>query len=205
MKKMFRFFAIAAIAFGMTMNVACDKDDNGEEGGGGNTDNLPTTINENFDNAGIPAGWSVIDADGDGDTWVNSIDLLQSGYGYQSAGCAVSRSYDNNSGPLTPDNYLVTPKIYIDGTTLTWMVAEQDSQYPNEHYSVEVGTVNNGQFTSKGVLFEETFSGYDKAQSSWFQRSVDLSQYKGQSLQIAFRHYNCTDQFYLLIDDVKVQ
>ena len=60
MKKVFRFFAIAAIACGMTMAVSCNKDDNGENGGnggnggGGNTENLPTTIDENFNN-GLPS------------------------------------------------------------------------------------------------------------------------------------------------------
>jgi len=208
MKKYFRFFAIAAIALGMTMAVSCKKDEeeNGGNGNGGsNTENLPTTLSENFDNSGIPSGWIVIDADGDGDTWMNTIDLLQSGYGHESAGCAMSKSYDNNVGELTPDNYLVSPKIYIDGTKLTWFVAAQDASFPNEHYSVEIGTVNNGTFTSKAVIFEETFSGYSKAQSSWFQRTVDLSAYNGQSVQIAFRHYDCTDNYFLLIDDVKVQ
>ena len=63
MKKAFRFFAIAAIAFGMTMAVSC-KPDEGDDNG--NNDNGPEVlIDEAFEN-GIPSDWSNIDADGDG-------------------------------------------------------------------------------------------------------------------------------------------
>lgn len=208
MKKAFKFMAIAAIAFGMSMTVACtdDSENSGNgNGNGGNTENLPTTIDENFDN-GMPSDWTCIDADGDGIDWMCTSDVLGSGYGRNSSeGCAMSQSYDNNIGVLYPDNYLVSPKIKINGSTLTWYVAAQDANYPEEHYAVEVGTIENGKFTRKATVFEETFSGSSKAQTSWYQRSVDLSAYNGQGLQIAFRHYNCSDMFFLLIDDVKVQ
>ena len=202
MKKVFRIFTIAAIAFGMTMAVSC-KDDNEEEGGttGGNTENLPTTLDETFAN-GIPTTWTNIDADGDGYMWMSTEGALADADGN---GAVFSQSYNNNFGPLTPDNYLVTPKLYIDGTTLTWQVAAQDANYPNEHYAVLVGTVENGVFVSQGTLFEETFSGTSKAATAFYNRSVSLADYNGKSLCIAFRHYNCTDVFYLNIDNVKVQ
>lgn len=210
MKKMFRFFTIAALAFGMTMAVGCGKPDDGEDngggnGGGGNTENLPTTLNETFDN-GIPSTWTTIDADGDGYNWRSTLEVTGSTLADADGNGAVfSQSYDNTDGVLNPDNYLVTPKIYIDGTTLTWQVAAQDASYPNEHYAVLVGTIENGVFVSKGTLFEETFSGTSKAATSFYNRSVSLADYKGQSLCIAFRHYNCSDMFYLNIDNVKVQ
>ena len=210
MKKVFRIFTIAAIAFGMSMTVACTDDNegggnnNGNGGNGGNTENLPTTIDENFDN-GI-SNWTVIDADSDGDSWIISTDVLGEGYGHNgSTGCALSKSYDNNIGVLYPDNYLVSKKIYInDGAKLTWFVAAQDASYPEEHYSVEIGTVQNGTFNKIATIFEETLTA-KKAQSSWYNREVNLSQYKGQSVQIAFRHHNCSDMYFLLVDDVKVQ
>ena len=37
---------------------------------------------------------------------------------------------------------------------------------------------------------------------SWVKRSVDLSSYAGKNVNIAFRHHNVTDQYYLLIDDI---
>ena len=212
MKKVFKFMAIAAIAFGLTMNVACKGDEEEEGGGNGgnntpveNPDNLPVTIDENFD-GGLGA-WTIIDADGDGSTWVSSADAMAEGYGHEgSTACALSKSYDNSIGALTPDNYLVSEKLWIkDGTTLTWYVAAQDANYPQEHYSVEIGKVENNNWVKEATLFEETFSGSSKDQTGWYQRSVDMSQYKGKAYQIAFRHHDCTDMFYLLIDDVKLQ
>lgn len=213
MKKTFKFMAIAAVAFGLCMTIGCNKEEEGGENGGNggnntpvvNPDNLPTTLDENFD-GGIGA-WTVIDKDGDGNNWMSCADVLSEGYGHNaSTSCALSKSYDNQSGALTPDNYLVSQKLWIeDGKTLTWYVAAQDASWPEEHYSVELGNIENGQFVAIATLFEETFSGTAKEQSGWYQRSVDMSQYKGQGACIAFRHYNCTDMFYLLIDDVKLQ
>ena len=95
MKKAFKFMAIAAIAFGMSMTVACtdDSENSGNgNGNGGNTENLPTTIDENFDN-GMPSDWTCIDADGDGIDWMCTSDVLGSGYGRNSSeGCAMSQS-----------------------------------------------------------------------------------------------------------------
>ncbi|MBR3298671.1 MAG: choice-of-anchor J domain-containing protein [Clostridia bacterium] len=39
---------------------------------------------------------------------------------------------------------------------------------------------------------------------NWSIESADLSAYAGQSVYIAFRHYNCTDQWRFFIDDVEV-
>ena len=59
MKKVFRFFAMAAFVFGMTAMVACgDKEEGDNDGNGGNggnepvenPDNLPTSLMETFDN-----------------------------------------------------------------------------------------------------------------------------------------------------------
>ena len=86
MKKVFRFFAMAAFIFGMTAMVACgDKEEGDNDGNGGNggnepvenPDNLPTSLMETFDN-GIPSTWTNIDADGDGYKWQNYL-LTQDG------------------------------------------------------------------------------------------------------------------------------
>lgn len=212
MKKTFKFMALAAVAFGLCINVGCGKDPEEETPGGDtptpvvvNPDNLPTTLSDNFDN-GVGA-WTLIDKDGDGNNWMSAADVMGEGYGHNgSTTCALSKSYDNNSGVLTPDNYMVSEKLWIeDGKTLTWYIAAQDANFPEEHYAVELGNIENGQFVTIATLFEETFSGSAKDQTGWYQRSVDMSQYKGQGACIAFRHYNCSDMFYLLIDDVELQ
>ena len=41
--------------------------------------------------------------------------------------------------------------------------------------------------------------------SSWAESSIDLSAYEGQKGYIAFRHYNCTGQYYIFLDDVTIE
>ena len=198
MKKMFRFFAIAAIAFGMTMAVSCKPDEEGEGGNGGNTENLPTTLDEQF-TGGIPSTWTTIDADGDGYTWCNWINN-QSGQQMDPMDCAVSFSYLNGVGVLTPDNYLVSPKIYIeDGAKLTFTTEGIDASFYAEHYAVLLGTIENGQFKSIATVLEKNVPSVNVT-----NESVDLSAYAGKSVCIAFRHYNCTDIYTVKLDDVKV-
>lgn len=203
MKKVTRFFAIAAIAFGMTMMFACggndpDNPDNpgGGGNGGGNTENLPTTLDETFAN-GIPGTWTNIDADGDGAMWMSTGGQLADADGN---GAVYSQSYDNNIGPLTPDNYLVTPKLYIEeGATLSYEVGAVDANYYRDHYSVLVGNVENGVFKAVGTLVNE-----DVPSPNTTTRTFSLSDYKGQSLSIAFRHFDCIDMYIMTIDNIKV-
>ncbi len=201
MKKYFRFFAIAAIALGMTMAVSCNKDEeeNGGNGNGGsNTENLPTTLDETFDN-GIPSTWTTIDADGDGYTWCNWINM-NTGAQSDPYPCAISFSFLNGVGALTPDNYLVSPKIYIEeGAKLTFTTEGIDANYYAEHYAVLLGNIENGQFVSIATLLEK-----DVPTLAVNQESIDLSEYKGKSVCIAFRHFNCTDIYTMKLDDVKV-
>lgn len=160
---------------------------------------------ETFDVSGIPSGWTMIDNDGDGNVWENAIDLLGEGYGYNgSAGCVLSKSYDNNTGALTPDNYLITPQITLGaGATLTFAVTGQDASWCNEHYSVLVSTTDPS-VASFTTVFEETFQDGAKDQATWQIKTVDLSSYAGQTVYIAFRHHDITDMFYIDLDEVNV-
>lgn len=165
-------------------------------------------LDENFD-SGIPTTWTLIDADGDGVNWVASTSLIGEGNGHNgSAGAATSQSYDNNRGPLTPDNWLVTPRLNISAAALlTFWVAAQDASYPEEHYGVYVSTSADPQdIASYTLLFEETLdaNGGTREQGAWKQKTALLTQYAGQQVYIAFRHFNVTDMFYIHVDDVQV-
>ena len=205
MKKVFRFLAIAAFAFGMTAMVACgDKEEEGEGGGNGNNtvvenpDNLPTTLSEGFEN-GVPAGWTNIDADGDGYAWQDWL-YSQTGEELSGYGFIMSASYLNTINALTPDNYLVSPKIWIeDGATLSYEVGAMDANYYQDHYAVLLGNVENGAFVPVATIVDE-----DVPSPNTTTRTFNLSEYKGQALSIAFRHFNCTDMYIMTIDNVTV-
>ncbi len=114
----------------------------------------------------------------------------------------TSASYiNNNIGALTPDNWLITPAVTLtNNDTLSFWVASVDS-YPQEHYGVYVTTSNDYMNADNySLLFEETLT-----QGAWQQKIVPLQDYAGQTVHIAFRHFNCSDWFYLEIDDVTIQ
>ena len=167
---------------------------------------------------GTLMGWTCIDADGDGNVWQNG---SSSGLGGHdgSAGMLFSQSYINYVGALTPDNYLVSPtKMTVqDGAVISFWAAAQDAGYPAEHYGVAVSTASNTNANDFTTIWEETMTAkraatvdaYAKseirgtrAQGLWYQKTIDLSAYAGQEIWVAIRHFNCTDCFYLDVDDI---
>ena len=151
--------------------------------------------------------WTSIDADGDGFQWFNSDTKLGPGYGHESNFCMFSQSYDNTFDILYPDNYLVTPekfKVGKDASFSFWACA-QDLEYPAEHFGVAVSTKGNTSASDFTTIKEWTMTAKGtRDQGTWYQYTVDLSEYEGQELWIAIRHFNCFDEYYLAIDDVEI-
>ncbi len=159
---------------------------------------------EDFEN-GIPTTWLNIDADNDSYAWMEGTAPGVSGHD-GSNGCAYSCSWYNNTA-LTPNNWLITPAVNLTGNaTLTFWVAAQDASYPAEHYGVYISTTAGTTPADFTLLFEETIdaNGGARVQGTWKQKTVDLSSYTGQTVRIAFRHFNCTDMFYIDLDDVVI-
>ncbi|MCR5013951.1 MAG: choice-of-anchor J domain-containing protein [Bacteroidales bacterium] len=148
-------------------------------------------------------GWSTIDADGDGYIWQQS-SVLMSGYAVSAHGGSdmlSSESYNRSAGALTPDNWLVSPLVTLGGS-FTMYACAQDANYAAEHFGIFVSTTSSTNTNSFTKLNEWTLSAKgDRAQGSWNAYTVDLSAFAGQTGYIAVRHYNCTDQFYLNVDD----
>ena len=167
----------------------------------------------------LPEGWTTIDADGDGYTWVpgsatGAIYLVEggslAGKGHNgSQDLMTSGSFTNaENKALEPDNYLVSPQVTLGGV-LTFYACAQDGSYPNEHFGVAVSTTGNTDAEDFTTIAEWTLnadgsgsmSSRRKAQGAWGMFQVDLSAYAGQQGYIAIRHFNCTDMFLLNIDD----
>ena len=170
-------------------------------------------INESFEN-GFPEGWNIIDADYDGRYWKLASQLMGTGY-YPHTGedMMSSESYNLTSGALYPDNYLVTSYVPLGGKFSFW-VSAQDAQYGAEHFGVAVSTYSNYYYWDFNTLQEWTLDGRGqgatnvvtrsdgRSAGTWYQYTVDLSDYFGQWGYIAIRHFGCTDQFYLNVDDI---
>ncbi len=153
-------------------------------------------------------GWIALDADKDGYTWANSKKYSQTECGYQSWHSAMSHSCIETTA-LKPDNYLVTTKKYhiTEGSKLRFNVSAENKTYSQEHYGIAISTKSNYNSSDFTTLWEETLP---KDESSatfhgvWYEKTVDLSEYAGQDVYIAFRHFNCTDQFWINIDNVEL-
>ncbi|MBO4575315.1 MAG: choice-of-anchor J domain-containing protein [Bacteroidales bacterium] len=178
-------------------------------GGNGGGQGNGSTFSVNFDDSQIPAGWTMIDGGSPaGYGWSLVSAKIGTGYGHNgSTDAMMSQSYDNNYGVVYPDNYLVTPQVTLAaGSTFSFYACAQDASYAAEHYGVAVADNANGPWT---IVDEWTMTAKEgpkgargmNAQGNWYQKTVDLSAYAGQKY-IAIRHFNCSDQFYLLVDDI---
>ena len=144
--------------------------------------------------------WTFVDKDGDGYNW-DWNELGEAPVAYEGAGCIYSHSFVNYFGAVNPNNWAISPEFTIpanaSSATLSWYAAPQDPDWTEEHYGVYVGTgTDTANYTQ---LFEETIS-----YSDYKNTTVDLTAYAGQTIRVAFRHFNCTDMFILKLDQVEV-
>ena len=140
--------------------------------------------------------FTLVDADGDGKgwTWINDKVKAHSG-----AGVMYSASYDT-SGALAPDNWIITPKVKLGGQFSFWAVAQENmTQYANEKFQVYLYQGDEWTSVDDFVAISDIYT----TTVDYQQVVADLSAYEGYGY-LAIRHYNCTDQFWLDIDDVEV-
>lgn len=162
-------------------------------------------------------GWVTVDADGDGYGWYHNVDYGLTGDGAEgnngSTGFVFSQSYVNDFGPLNPDNYLATAQKYAitAGSKISFWACGQDESYAAEHFGVAVSTSGNTSGSNFTTISEWTISAKNdrqgersSRQSTWKKYEADLSAYAGQEVYIAIRHFNCTDQYFLDIDDIEI-
>ena len=171
--------------------------------------------------SGMPEGWSVIDGNNDGYTWclTSAIPSTWTYYAsltldwYRTGTNAIcSGSYINGVGAITPNEYLVMGQQAIgNGTTFSFWAAATDASYPADHFGVAVsdnGTdwtmVQEWTLTGKGSRNggRESRDGNGAKLGTWYQYSVDLSAYAGNKY-LAIRHFNCTDQYIMCVDDLE--
>ena len=157
-------------------------------------------------------GWTSVDADGDGYGWYVASSIMTNGYGhYGSNDCVLSQSYSASAGVLYPDNYLVSPQVQLGGF-VSFYACAQDANYAAEHFGLAVSTTgtNPSDFTMVQewtMTAKEAPAGNGKparnsrTQGTWYEYTIDLSAYSGMGY-VAFRHFNCSDMFYLLVDDI---
>ena len=143
--------------------------------------------------SGTLDNWTTIDADGDGNNWyVLGGDMKHHTGDYS----VTSASYF--SGALTPDNFLVSPKVELGGKIIFWAIG-QDASYCAEHFAVAVSVAGNTNAADFEVISQEFV-----ATSEYQKITVDLSAFANMEGYVAIRHYNVSDMFRLNIDDITI-
>ncbi|WP_428223311.1 choice-of-anchor J domain-containing protein [Flavobacterium sp.] len=158
-------------------------------------------FSENFDGAVLPA---VITTDRDGDTknwgFYNATTTSNTiGFTGRHMG---SRSWETN--PLTPDNLITFSNAIAvpnGNAKLRFNIASNDATYFEEHYAVYITTTTNAStIITNAPVLEETLS----KGRTLLTKEIDLSAFLGQNIYLSFRHFNCTDQNFLMVDNIKV-
>lgn len=141
-------------------------------------------------------GWTVVDADGDGKNWTRYYG--GSSNSYSPSYVISSASWDSTA--LAPDNWAITPAVEIpeDGAYLTYYTKNQGSTWA-ETYRVYVGSSND--IDSMEPITDD-LTHYD--QTAYEKQTLDLADYAGETIYIAFRHYNVSNMYRFYIDDVAV-
>ena len=181
-------------------------------GGGRSRDAITYDFEDGLD------GWTVIDVNADGGTWVHS-DENPGLYDYTTlahggTGFAMCYSFVDYDGAYDTDSYLVSPQKYAvdNNSSITFWADNANDSYP-ENFSVCVATAAN----PTAADFTEVWSGAAKGNGpagknvrhmnnryeNWREHTVSLSAYAGQEVWIAFHDVNY-DAYEVWIDDVTV-
>lgn len=145
-------------------------------------------LNEGFEDANLPAGWTVHDTDGDGRAWHP---LNNSSHAHSGNYAAFCEDYL----PNVNSDWLITPPLNITSGDSLYFYTR--SWISTENLTVKVSTTGtaNSNFTSQLAALTNIGTSYSYQQLS-------LGNFVGQTIYIAF-FWQCTN-YGILIDDVKV-
>jgi len=180
-------------------------------------------LSEGFDTTiidTIPNYWSQI-ANNPAFPWQAAASIVDETIFYPhnfSAGMIVSTSWNLTTepqGPLDPDNWLITPQLEIPASATsalleyyvaTWLGYPEYNDYWQDHYGVFISTTTNsvGSFGNTPLLQETPPGSMGGNSAIWSYRTINLDNYIGSSIYLAFRHYDSAGCYYIMIDDVKV-
>ena len=152
--------------------------------------------------------WTAVDLDGDGFNF-GAIDLTGTTSSLNAqGGCAISNSWSTN--PLTPDNLFSSPVqdlSNVASVSLSWAAGNQEttaSGWFEEYFAVYV--VNDLTAILTGTFPTPVYEGVLAAGEVMEQHTHDVTaQAAGQAtVYVVVRHFNCTNENYLVFDDVKL-
>jgi lactocepin len=163
-------------------------------------DEADTVKSFGFETNPTADGWIFTDADNDGYNWIWS-NGNSNIYHYEGDSCIYSQSYAGGVGPLTPNNWAISPAIDLSDVTdpvLSVFARGQDPSYAEEVFALYAGTSPDPASMTK-VSEDYTATG------KYTRYTADLSNFAGEAqVYVAIRHYNVSDMYYLNVDQVEV-
>ncbi|MGN1340724.1 MAG: choice-of-anchor J domain-containing protein, partial [Oscillospiraceae bacterium] len=155
---------------------------------------------EDFESEGeeLPSGFSTMDWNHDGNTWAKAYDSAGDFTAHCGLGCAYSQSWDSLKGALMPQDTLVLPEFYLSGAydwKLTFM-ATGTGDNNAEKFMVKVNL-------DEGASWSNNLSDYVTT-GEWQEYTYDLNDYVGHNAKIGIHHYDCTGQYALRVDCIKL-
>ncbi len=148
-----------------------------------------------FENEEEIAGWRLYDADGDGYNWRIDNNASNAHSGNASI---VSDSY--YSGVRTPDNWLFSPVVPLNGTLTFW--SKNYSLNYLDHFVVYAAVGDADDVDVDNLEAFVPVSDVITPAGTWEQYTIDLSQFEGAMGRFAFRHFDCSDLWRVYVDDI---
>ena len=153
------------------------------------------------------ANFTATDSDNDTFTWKTQNGNV-SAKGLVSGTSFFSESYDVTNGALTPDNLLITPAgeitipTNVSSINFKLNVEASNATRPAENFAIYVFDEAIGQsFNNK--IYEETLTVGGTGTAKDIIATIPPS-FAGKDIGIIVRHYNCTGQDKLFVDDFEV-
>jgi len=168
------------------------------------------TFAEEFDEDVVPEGWNRFHTGTSMNVWAYDWETWLTANVYSGANSITSGS-QNNTGPIETENYLVTPRLRVDGDAkLKYYVNAETPEGQSESYIIFINSVGGDSISvvdHSDTLFAETIiAGPDD--NEWHERVIDLKPWSGQFLWIAIKHlytpYDGKLNRYLNIDEFSV-
>ena len=140
-------------------------------------------------------GVYIYDADSDGNNWGLAVNPNN-----ENDLCFTSASY--SGGALSPDNWLIFPAKL--GGSLKFTAMNYSSNYlDNLGVFVATGEDLEAVIAAGAEALTQVNEDFEPVYNEWTEYSFDLSSYEGMGY-IIIRHYNCTDQWRLYVDDIDI-
>lgn len=154
-------------------------------------------------------GWTLYDADGDGDCWNLATNFWGEQPTWVNSGvqCLASPSMSTYGEPLTPDNWTISPTFIMPENgkaVITWYIGAHHSTRYAEHYSAYCEPADKASDVKNLAGFSPIYSEelVENDFKEFRQVVVEVEGTPGKEYQLLFRHHDCSGEYVLKLDDV---